>query len=787
MRRKQMTAFLMAALVAGVLCGTVVAAPVVREMAVETLGPARIDQTFVLNHVASRVGEELNTARVSNDVKALLRTGRFTSVDAALEQQADGVRLVFAVRPKHRLAADPDIRGNDHLSRRKIRKLLNLRSGDLVDDQVMGMRTRALIDEYRDDRYADAACAWTFDTVDEVEGLVTVTLTIDEGPKRYIRKIRVEGNDAVSSGTLRTALHRPAPWNVFRWVWPKRYAQSELSGVEAEVKAVYMDLGYLEATATARTEATPSGRQVAVVQVVEGPQYRIGAVDVTGITLFPEPDVRTLVRLKPGAVAAHRDIAATAAALSGYYGDRGYLDSDARPVLTPDPSTRIVDITYAIEEGQLVSLRHILVRGNTRTRDKVVRRELLIYPGETYNQSRVERSQRRLQNLGFFETVRAIPVPTDDMSERDLVFEVEEKRTGQFMVGAGFSSIDKMIGFVELSQGNFDLMGWPSFTGGGQKLRLRAQFGSTRQDYEISFTEPWFMDRRLSLGFDIYHRERDYHDYDEERTGVAVTLGKALPGANRISLRYQIEQSLINDIADTNVYYELDSFDFETRTGTPYFFQSEEDRITSSLTLTLAHDTRDNPFVPTRGNRLAGNYTVTGGPMGCDTDMYEVGLRTAHYLPLWFGHVISLRTQFQVIEAFGDTDIVPLTDRLFLGGGRTLRGWDYRDVGPKVIRPIGETDVYRHRPRGGQSLAVGSAEYTIPIVTGIRLATFYDIGNAWLEPYDMDLTDMASSYGIGIRLDMPGFPIRIDRAWAIEADDDYTDKDPWVIWIGYDY
>jgi outer membrane protein insertion porin family len=762
------------------------AAPTIREVTLETAGAGQVDEAFVLNHVASRVGDPLNTARVSNDVKALLATGRFSTVDAALDQQADGVRLVFTVRPKYRLAADPSLAGYDHLSRRKVRSLLNLHAGDLVDDQTLGARTRALIDRYRDDHYYDAGCTWTIDVVDDAQGLATVTLTIDEGRQAGIRAVRAEGNRAVSSGTLRQALQRSAPWNVFRWVWPKRYAREDLPGIEADVKALYLDLGYLEAKVAARVETDKSGRQVAVIAVTEGPRYTIGQVDVTGITLFPEAEVRGQVRLEPGQIASYRDIMRTGAALSGFYGNRGYLDSEARPVLVPDAATRTVAVTYELEAGDLVSLRNILVRGNTRTRDKVIRRELLVYPGEIYNEQRVERSQRRLQNLGFFETVRAVPIPTDDSAERDLVFDVTEKRTGQFMLGAGFSSIDKIIGFVELSQGNFDIAGWP-FTGGGQKLRLRAQFGSTRQDYEISFTEPWFLDRRLSLGFDLYRRDRNYTDYDEERTGAAVTLGKALPGANRVSLKYQIEESIINDIADTNVYYELDSYDFETRTGSPYRFQSEDDRITSSLTLALTHDTRDNPFIPTRGNRLTASYTLTGGVLGFDTDTYEVGLRTAHYQPLWFRHVLSLRTQFQVIEAFGATDVVPLVDRLFVGGGRSLRGYDYRDVGPKVVRAYSGTDIYIHRPRGGQTLATATVEYTVPIVTGIRLAGFYDIGNAWLESYDFDFTKMASAAGIGIRFDMPGFPIRIDRAWTLEKDDPFTDEDPWVIWIGYDY
>jgi outer membrane protein assembly factor BamA len=171
--------------------------------------------------------------------------------------------------------------------------------------------------------------------------------------------------------------------------------------------------------------------------------------------------------------------------------------------------------------------------------------------------------------------------------------------------------------------------------------------------------------------------------------------------------------------------------------------------------------------------------------MGFDTDMYDVRLKTASYVPLWFGHVFSVRTKFEFVEAFGDTETVPLADKLFLGGGRTLRGFDYREVGPKVIRKVGE-DEYYTRSYGGQSLFMANIEYTVPIVKGVRFAGFYDVGNVWADTYTVETSDLASSAGVGVRFDMPGFPIRIDRAWVIDYDDEYTDDDKWVIWIGYD-
>jgi outer membrane protein insertion porin family len=767
------------------------AAAVIRDIEVRHRGMGKSDPGFVLAHTRVKAGETLSSVAISRDVKLLLGTGQFSSVDATIEEVADGVKLVYAVQPKLRLAGKPDILGNDKFRKGKIVAWMGLEEGDLVDDQVVGVAVRAVIKEYREESYGNATCSWEFSPVDEEAGLVSLAVTFDEGSVGYIKDVSIHGNTSVSAHDLRKAVLSPSPLNPFRWIWRKRYESYELDEIEANVTQVYMDRGFLDVDVSVSVAGVEGGHEVAKVDIEEGTQYYLGRISLEGISIFPEAELQRLVAIRSGQVASASAINATAQRLQTYYGDRGYLNSAARHVLTPDTEQATVDVVFTVSEGELVSIRNIVIRGNTRTRDKVIRRELLVYPGETYNRTRVQRSERRVNNLGFFESVRVSPLDTADPSQRDLVFEVAEKRTGQFMMGAGFSSVDKLIGFVELSQGNFDISNWPSFTGAGQKLRVRAQFGSRRKDYELSITEPWFMNRRLSLGFDVYRRDRNYTDYDVQRTGASVTIGKALPGPNRIRLRYNIEESVITDITDTNTYYVLDSYDFDAETGAPYQFESEQDRIKSMLTATLIHDTRNNPFIPTRGNKVSLFYSLSGGPLGFDTDIYDLGFKTTSYLPLWFGHVLNFRTQLEFVESFGDTDDVPLSDKLFLGGGRSLRGFNYRDVGPKVIRPSGVaadgSTAYYDRSFGGQSLFMANVEYTVPIVQGIRMGAFYDTGNVWADPYKVNLGDLASSAGVGLRLDMPGFPIRIDRAWALEKDDEFSQEDHWVIWIGYDY
>ncbi len=783
-------AWMAGCLLAGLLVPGGVLAAMVGNIAVQRIGDmGRVEREFVLAHVQTQPGEPFRAAVAAQDVRRLLDTGVFSTVDVNVDgSQDDVVDVTFEMKPKYRLSGRPVVYGLERFSERRVRNWLELEEGMWIDDQDAAEAVRRVLDEYHKRHYRGATARWEFSVVEPVAGRAELYIWIEEGKRSSIREVRVTGNAAYSGGDLREALLRPSPLNPWRWFVPRRYEAYELDEMAANVKAFYLNRGHLDAAVTVDTVAREEGAGTyAQVTVAEGPVYRIRDVQLEGNTLFAREVLLPLAGLAAGDRASIGSIEAAADRMQGYYGDRGYLDTYVRPFLVPDLQTHEVEVRLQVTEGERVRLRNVRIRGNSRTRDKVIRRELLVAPGDIYHRTRVERSERRLQNLGFFERVVAVPRRTQDPSERDLVFNVTEKRTGQFMMGVGFSSVDDLLGFVELSQGNFDLLGWPYFTGGGQKLRMRAQAGSTRQDYELSFVEPWFLDRRLSLGWNVYRRERTFSEYDLRRTGTSLSLGRSLPWASRINFEYQIEKLKLNDVSDTNTYFQLESYDFATATGEPFLFASEEDRLKSAFTVSVLQDVRDNPFIPTRGHRLQLFYTVTGGPLGGDLDMYHTGLRHSLYVPLWFGHVFSVRTRAEYVDTFGDTEEVPLAERLFVGGGRTIRGYRFRDVGPKVIRPLEGTDDYRHRPFGGLSLFVANVEYTIPVVQSVRAAAFYDVGNVWSDHFTLDLEDVASSVGLGIRFDLPGFPIRVDRAWAQERDDAFTDEDAWSIWIGYDF
>jgi outer membrane protein insertion porin family len=397
---------------------------------------------------------------------------------------------------------------------------------------------------------------------------------------------------------------------------------------------------------------------------------------------------------------------------------------------------------------------------------------------------RVKISKQRLEQMQYFEKVDTSNDPSTVENRRNLVIGVEEKNTGNISMGAGFSSVDKLVGFVEVTQGNFDLFNPPYFTGGGQKARLRVQYGTRRQDYILGFTEPWFLGRRLRFDSEVYYRELNYFSdsFTQTQAGGKVGLTRQLPYNFVGGVNYTLENIKIDFSDAYRAQYPL--------TGPqPILLQEEGSRLLSRVGFSLAHDTRNSVTLPTRGHRVELNPEIVGGPFGGDVDFYKLELRGAQYWnparyfdeggiwrDVFDGHVLELSGRVGVVEAYGrgdrgNTARVPLFDRFFLGGLYSLRGFDYREVGPR--------DELTLEPIGGNTYWFGSAEYSIPIIERLRIAAFYDVGMVYQKSFSFEQTtylDGSSSgayndnIGFGIRLNLPIGPLRLDYGIPITRD-----------------
>lgn len=767
-------------LVLGVAVGAM-AEPVVREIRVRNAGVGTLDEPMIRSYLATQAGHEFNRNEIASDVRALLDSGKVADVKAETERDSEGLILTYVVKLKCRLVRPVTVIGAEEMSVSKIRDLLGLNPGDYIDEPLVSARIVKVTEEYRKRLYAGASISWSMDPLDAARTQVSLTLRIREGDKARIVHYEFPGMKSVNYSEIREAMDIMAWYNPISWFHKTPYDKDVLRAGCEKVKALYKDHGFLDVEVKEPLVAeTKPGRFVVTVPIQENLRYSVARVTLAGATLYPEATLLQAAALKKGTEASITVINKSADAIRDYYESRGYMDTFVQPRFDLRDRAGDVDIRFVISEGRLTTLRNVLIRGNNVTHDKVIRRELLVYPGDQYDGVKVRTSENRLKNLGYFSTVSYANEPTSETNRADLVFDVEEKPTGQFMVGAGFSSIDKLIGFAEVSQGNFDIGGKP-FMGAGQKIKLRAEFGQTREAYTISFVEPWFLDRRLALSVDLYSSKQDDRDYYVRRLGGAVGLGVPLWGANRLDFKYRLEQVEITDAADTNEYLAVDNSG-----GTNSFFFSDPRRVASSFSTTWTRDTRDNFFVPTRGSKIYAQNTVMGGPLGFDTEIYDLEAGGTVYFPLWWQHVLSLRARAEVVDTYGSQEAVPLSERLFAGGAQTVRGFRYRWVGPKAERADGSGVV---RPDGGQSLAIATAEYTVPIpgIPKFRFATFYDVGNVWYDPYEFNTSEYAAGAGIGLRLDIPGFPIRFDYAWPIKKDDPRSQRESWSFWIGYGF
>lgn len=729
------------------------AANTVSAVRIEWRDRTRMDESVVRAYISVREGDAFSREALSRDVLAMKRSGFFSYMAADVETAPGSLTVVYIVELKPRIR-QLTINGAEYVDNRKIRELLAIGPGDPVDDSVLAVKSREVTEFYRKKLYPYAALSWTID-VEPGAGVADVTIRVEEGRRAKIKRISFTGNEHITARELRKVMQqKKRRW--YSWLTGGGvYEPDLLSADRVLLRRAYAAKGYLDAgIGEPELRELDDDRIEIIVPVEEGPQYLFGQVSIGGVTLFPVTNVLQTVTNQAGDVASSDALAQLTQTVRDYFGSRGYIETEVNYRLEPDEvATRqrgqpVVHVHMQVEEGHLAYIRDVRFRGNTKSRDKVMRREVTVYPGEVVNEVKMRTSQNRLRNLGYYSAVTMATEPTDDPSKYDVVFDVTEQNTGQFIVGAGFSSIDNLIGFIELQQGNFDITSWPP-EGAGQKLRLRANFGSKRTDYEVSLTEPWFLDRRMSLGGALFRREARFYsdEYEQRNTGGSLTLGIPLARFTRLNFIYGLEQIEVFNVDD-------DASDL--------IKQEEGDRIKSSFTTELVYDTRDNFFVSTRGTRASLSVMVAGGPLQGETDIYGVDAMASHFVPLWFDHVLNVRGWIAGTDYYGDGDRVPIFDRLFLGGARTLRGFDYRDVGPKD--EDGE-------PVGGYALWFAMIEYTVPVAPVVRLATFFDIGMVYDEPFSYDFNEYNSDYGVGVRFDITGFPLRFDYAWPLEADE----------------
>ena len=713
----------------------------IKSIDVQYVGNQTVSPDRIRSQMASRVGDKLSLSQVDEDVKNLYASGDVENVRILSENAAGGVALIVVVQTRA-VYGGVQFVGNTLIDTSKLSKKVDLKVNKPIDEEVLKTARQEIQEMYRNKGFSEATVTYRIGAP-TVEGYSTVFYTINEGTQGVLRNVDFVGNVSFTAARLKDEMSQKE--RGIKSLFGSG-GSTDAETLAQDVRAIedfYRDNGFLNAKVVNVSRVRADAKHVDVVITIdEGDTYQVDSLSITGVQALSLPeDILPYLKTKAGDQFAGNKLTEDITLIADQYGSEGYADVRVIPRLE-DAGNGGVKVVLDVTEGNAHKIGKIQIEGNDKTQDRVIRRELPLEPGQPFDTTRMDVTKRRLENMNYFSNVELMPVDTSYLDEKDLLIRVTEKPTGTVNFGAGFSSIDSLTGFMEITQTNFDLFDWPSFTGAGQRFRLSIRAGSERRDASISMTEPWFLGQRLALTTEAYYRNLLFlsDQYDQTEAGAAVSLRKSLGEFTYGVLELRGEQ--IDVDAEAN--------------ASPAFLAEDGDFFKGSVGVNVTRDTRDNIFLPREGHKINVGFEFAG--LGGDVDDTIATVTAAQYFDLPYDIILSVNGGFRR-SADGDQILM----RHFLGGANNLRGFDFRDVGPRD--PVsGET-------LGGKQAWNVTAEVTFPIVEKIRGAAFYDAGEVSDGPIGSVESGMNSDWGIGLRLFILGSaPVRLDYAFPLQAD-----------------
>jgi outer membrane protein insertion porin family len=721
--------------------------------AIEVQGNKSISTNVVISKMKTRIGSVYQENIVSDDLKRLYLLGFFSDIKIDTQDYKDGLKVILIVveRP---IIEQINFSGINLITIKdeKLKLQLKSRETQYLDYPNLAEDVRILKKMYEKMGYSQADVSYKVD-LNTQTNKAKIYFTVIEGRKVRIKDIIIQGNESFPGGRILKLLKTKRAWFLNAGVLKEEVLKEDIQ----RVVSFYQREGFSDVAV--EYEVNPAINKAYLlyitIKVVEGKKYLVGSVIIKGNRGISEKELLSrLTDCIPGKVFSQEAMKRDTTNMQGLYFDRGYISARVQESTVVNPDSGRVDITYGIIENQIIYVDKIKIRGNIKTKDLVIRREIRIHPGEKFDGEKLRRSKERLTNLGFFEEINYDTEETQEPDKKNLVVDVKESKTGAFSFGGGYSTVDQLVGFVEIEQKNFDWKNWPYFTGAGQNLKLRASIGNLSNGFDLSFTEPWMFDYPVSFGFDLYRRTHDRNSdtgygYDETVTGGDLRLGKEMSEYLRANIVYRLDQI---DISNPSASA---SNDLKAEVGK---------NMISVISPGLTYDSRDNVFDTRRGDVLSASFDFAGGPIGGDKNYWKFFGRASHYFPMPFGSVLEIRGRLGLADSYSGTAKIPIYERFFAGGAYTIRGYEERKVGP--------VDPSSHDPLGGESMVVGNIEYTYPLFSFLKVAAFYDVGNVWEKLGDIfsskDANNVPNSggfksgVGLGVRVNTPIGPIMLD-------------------------
>ena len=705
-------------------------------------GNTRIDSGAILRNISSRTGDIYDTEQLRNDMKNVFKMGYFDDVKLKVEDTERGKAVIFEVKEKP-VITQVVISGQDELKEDDIREVVSVIPNTILNVQKIREAVDNIKSLYKSKGFynTEVTPELTYPLADRV----TVEFRIEEGEKVFIKDIRFVGNESFKDKELLKVMGTKEKGLLFWFTDSGVLKRDILEQDIARITSFYHHHGYIEAT-VGKPEITQDGEWLYVtIEISEGNRYKVGTIELTGDIIGNKEELLHLLNIRNEEYLSRNILREDILRLNDYYAENGYAFAEATPTVNTKKEEKLVDMVIDINKGDLVYINRITIKGNTRTRDKVIRRELLIREKGIFDSKALRQSHQRLSRLDFFEDVSITPEPTPDKTKMDLVVEVKEKPTGAFSIGAGYSSVDALMFMAEISQNNF--------LGRGQRMALSAQVSGTSARYNIAFTEPHFYDSQLLLGIDIYNWAREYDLYTRDSKGFAVRFGYPVWELWDASFSYGYDNTELTDVDYANV--------------APSIIDSLDINVTSYVSFNLARDTRNSLFVTTKGSFNVLHTKYAGGFLGGDSQFTKVDGFTSWFFPGFFFDETAFHIKLSAGQAWeNESGKLPDYEKFYLGGINTIRGFKTRSIAVKEADPV--TGIIYEI--GGNIMWFTNLEYHFPLVKagGLRGLVFYDAGNVYESEWDFN--NIKQSVGAGLRWLSPMGPMRLEWGYVIDPE-----------------
>ncbi|MFI5340286.1 MAG: outer membrane protein assembly factor BamA [Candidatus Methylomirabilales bacterium] len=708
---------------------------------IDIVGARKVEEATVRFKLKSRAGDPYSPEGVREDIKALYSLGFFEDIVVQADIFEGGLKLTFVLHEKPSIQSIRFV-GNRKLTTDKVKAKIDLVEGGIIPPGTLAKNSDKIRLFYEEEGYYQAKVEGVEDRISPQE--VNVTFNIVEGDKFDVGEIRIIGNRYLKEKDIKGKMQTSELYLFFFGGTLKR---EELRRDLDRIRAYYLDNGFLDiAVEEPEIQLDTRKKKVRIlIQVQEGPQYRIGELSVKGNRLFTEPEIRGLIKSRAGGIFSREGVQGDVTAITDRYAERGYLFADVAPVIDILRNETKVNVSLEITEGRQAYINRIDITGNVRTRDKVIRRDIRLVEGDVFNSALLQQSRVNVKNLGFFEDVKLDTKRAAAADRVDLTVDVKEKPTGAFTIGGGFSSVDGALAASSISQNNL--------FGLGKRASISVQIGQNANRGSAVYTDPHFLDTDFLVEPKLYANSTSGLQtdigYNEANQGGTLTVGHHLVEQVFGSLIYGYQRVKIKNVEASAP--ELIQQQAAESGGLSY---------TSALTFVLSRDARNSFTEPTRGLAAVVSAEYAGGFLGANENFTKYSLDLSQYIPLWWKFVGHLRGNIAYGDSFGSTPNLPVQERYFLGGMDSIRGFKNFSVSPR--------DSVTDNQEGGNKAFFINNEVLFPLYEALKLRglVFLDMGNAFAEgtPFSWSVKRAA---GAGIRFNSPLGTIRLELGFDL--------------------